>query len=189
MFVVVVVVWFCPSSSLAFLISALLVKFNASFLTPLSFYFGGYLFVHTPVFFEKYLTFLCSSIYSSFGRQLCQNCGWAVSEPYVQSHITGPPCCSDPIIWGEELYTQTGFFVPWIFADRYTHRRSLWVVSLKRPSSVDYRIKKIFSKFIFSGSYRAPKFWDHSGAFVHFFGFFFFFPIKACVISLKRPLK
>ena len=32
------------------------------------------------------------SICSSFGRQLCQNCGWAGSEPYVPSHISEPPC-------------------------------------------------------------------------------------------------
>ena len=32
------------------------------------------------------------SICSSFGRQLCQNCGWEGSELYVPSHITEPPC-------------------------------------------------------------------------------------------------
>ena len=32
------------------------------------------------------------SICSSFGRQLCQNSGWAGSEPYVPLHITEPPC-------------------------------------------------------------------------------------------------
>ena len=35
-----------------------------------------------------------TSIYSTFGRQLCQNCGWAGSELYVRSHITEHPCCS-----------------------------------------------------------------------------------------------
>ena len=54
--------------------------------------FGGYLFVHTPIFFWKILEFLGFSNCSSFGRQLCQNCGWAGSEPYVRSHITEPPC-------------------------------------------------------------------------------------------------
>ena len=51
-------------------------------------------------FFEKELDFfgirkkyfLGFSICFSFGRQLCQNCGWAGSEPYVPSHITEPPC-------------------------------------------------------------------------------------------------
>ena len=43
-------------------------------------------------FFWKILEFLCFSICSSFGIQLCQNCGWAGSEPYVRSHITEPPC-------------------------------------------------------------------------------------------------
>ena len=88
----VVVVWFCRSSSLAFLISAYLINLMHHFLLHWIICFGGYLFVHTPVFFfEKYLNFLCFSICSSFGRQLCQNCGWAGSEPYVRSHITEPP--------------------------------------------------------------------------------------------------
>ena len=48
-------------------------------------------FIH-QFFFEKYLNFLCFSICSSFGRQLCQNCGSAGSEPYVRSHITESSC-------------------------------------------------------------------------------------------------
>ena len=88
-----VVVWFCCSSSLAVLISAYLFNLMHHFLLHWVICFGGYLFVHTSVFFfEKYLNFLCFSVCSSFGRQLCQNCGWAGSEPYVRSHITGPPC-------------------------------------------------------------------------------------------------
>ena len=89
---VVVVVWFCRSSSLDFLISAYLINLMHHFLLHWVTCFRGYLFVHTPVFFEKYLNFLCFSICSSFGRQLCQKCGWSGSEPYVQSHITEPLC-------------------------------------------------------------------------------------------------
>ena len=50
------------------------------------------------------------------------------------------------LLRGEELYTQMGFFffVPWIFADRYIHRRELRLVSLESSSSVEYGIKKIF---------------------------------------------
>ena len=45
-----------------------------------------------------------------------------------------------PTLVGEELYTQMGFFVQTILADRYNHRRELRVVSLKSPSSVKYGI-------------------------------------------------
>ena len=49
------------------------------------------------------------------------------------------------LLRGEELYTQLGFFfVPWIFASRYIHRRELRLVSLESSSSVEYGIKKIF---------------------------------------------
>ena len=52
----------------------------------------GDLFVHAPFFSEKYLNFRGFSICSSYGRQLCQKCGWALSEHYVRTHITEPPC-------------------------------------------------------------------------------------------------
>ena len=48
-----------------------------------------------------------------------------------------------PTLVGDELYTQMGF-VQTILADRYNHRRELWVVSLESPSSVEYGTKKIF---------------------------------------------
>ena len=48
----------------------------------------------------------------------------------------------------EELYTQIGFFVQTIFADRYIHRRELRLVSLESSSSVEYGIKKIFFRVI-----------------------------------------
>ena len=54
------------------------------------------------------------------------------------------------LLRGEELYTQLGFFfVPWIFAARYIHRRELRLVSLESSSSVEYGIKKIFLIFVF----------------------------------------
>ena len=96
---VVVVVWFCCSSWLAFLILTYYCNLMHQFLLHWVICFGGYLIVHTE-FFEKDLDFfgirkkyfLGFSICSSFGRQLCQNCGWAGSEPYSPSHITEPPC-------------------------------------------------------------------------------------------------
>ena len=44
------------------------------------------------VFWDSQKIIFGFSICSSFGRQLCQNCGWAGSELYVRSHITEPPC-------------------------------------------------------------------------------------------------
>ena len=55
-----------------------------------------------------------------------------------------------PLSEGEELYTQMGFFVQTILADRYNNRRVLWVISLESPSSVEYGIKEIFSIFGFT---------------------------------------
>ena len=54
---IVVVVWFCRSSSLTFLISAYLIILMHQFLLHWVFCFGGCLFVHTPVFFWKLLEF------------------------------------------------------------------------------------------------------------------------------------
>ena len=53
------------------------------------------------------------------------------------------------------------FFVQSILADRYIHRRELWVVSLKSPASVEYGIKKIFQFSFFTGSYWGLKFCEH----------------------------
>ena len=54
-----------------------------------------------------------------------------------------------PLLSEEELYTQMGFFVQSILADRYIHRRELRLVSLERLSSAEYEIKKIFLIFVF----------------------------------------
>ena len=60
-------------------------------------------------------------------------------------------CCSDPLEGGGTIYSNGFFFffVQWIFADRYIHRRELRVVSLESSSSVEYGIKKIFLIFVF----------------------------------------
>ena len=44
---------------------------------------------------------------------------------------------------GEELYTQMGFFVQTILADRYIHRRELRLVSLESLSSVEYGVIEV----------------------------------------------
>ena len=50
-------------------------------------------------------------------------------------------------LWGEELYTEIGFFVQTILDDRYIHRREMSeVVSLKSSSIVEFEIEKIFLK-------------------------------------------
>ena len=41
------------------------------------------------------------------------------------------------------------FFGQAILADRYIHRREIWVVSLKSCSSVEFKIKNIFLNFVF----------------------------------------
>ena len=55
----IVVVWFCHSSSLAFLISAYLINVMHQFLLQWVIFFGGCLFVHTPVFFLKNTWIFC----------------------------------------------------------------------------------------------------------------------------------
>ena len=53
-----VVVWFCRSSSLAFLISAYLINLIYRFLLHWVICFGGYLFVHTPIFLKNTWIFM-----------------------------------------------------------------------------------------------------------------------------------
>ena len=92
--VVVVVVWFCCSFWFAFLISA----YHRNLMHQSSLHwvicFGGYLIVHTHLFFWKILgIFLFFYLFGYLlGRQLCRNCGWAGSEPHVPWHITESPC-------------------------------------------------------------------------------------------------
>ena len=68
--------------------------------------------------------------------------------------------CSDPIV-GEELYTQMGFFVQTILADRYIHRTELKLASLESSSSVEYGTKRFFLYFFSTESYRGLNFWEN----------------------------
>ena len=64
----------------------------------------------------------------------CTACIFIVPSPFV----------------GEELYTQMGFFiVQSILADRYIHRREMWVVSLESWSRVEFKNKYIIYFFVF----------------------------------------
>ena len=54
-----------------------------------------------------------------------------------------------PLVGGRNYILKWVFFVPWILADRYIHRREMCVVSLKSSSSVEFEIKKIFLNFVF----------------------------------------
>ena len=84
---VVIVVWFCCWSWLAFLIMADLINLMWWFLLQGVIFVGGDL---SYTFFWKILEFLGFSICSWFDRHLCQKCGWAGSERHVQTHITEP---------------------------------------------------------------------------------------------------
>ena len=54
-----------------------------------------------------------------------------------------------PPVGGGTIYLNGFFFVQSILADRYIHRREMWVVSLESSSSVEFETKKIFLKFVF----------------------------------------
>ena len=67
---------------------------------------------------------------------------------YRKKTVNSGHCCPDLLFrpsWGGRNYIlKWVFFVPWIFAARYIHRRELRLVSLESSSSVEYGIKKIF---------------------------------------------
>ena len=69
-----------------------------------------------------------------------------------------------------------GFFVQTILADRYNHRRELWVVSLESLSSVEYGIKKTVSILAFYSELSMFKVFvnirRNSAVFIHIFAFF-----------------
>ena len=50
---------------------------------------------------------------------------------------------------GRGTIYSNGFFVQTILADRYIHRRELWVVALESPSSGEYEIEKSFFILVF----------------------------------------
>ena len=60
-------------------------------------------------------------------------------EPNKGTHKTFkslPKLIVSTNMWGEELYTEMGFFVQTILTDRYIHRTELRLVSLESSSSV-----------------------------------------------------
>ena len=54
------------------------------------------------------------------------------------------------ILVGEEVYTQMGFFVQTILADRYNHRRELWVVSLEFDFTIDVTTRRVICTLVLS---------------------------------------
>ena len=77
---VVIVVWLCSSSWLAFLTMANLINLMQNlFLSPLSYLRWRQSFSSCTFFFKK-MNFCGFSICTSFGRHLCQKCGWAVRK-------------------------------------------------------------------------------------------------------------
>ena len=64
-----------------------------------------------------------------------------------------------PYLRGSNDLLKWDFFVETISTDRYIHRTELWVVSLKSPSSVEYRTQKIFLNFVFFKELSRFKVW------------------------------
>ena len=82
-------------------------------------------------------------IVSTFWLPLCDH-------NYVIYHFYTNIIVPTPLVGGGgTIYSNGFFFVPWILADRYIHRREMCVVSLKSSSSVEFEIKKIFLNFDF----------------------------------------
>ena len=71
-----------------------------------------------------------------------------------------------PLVGREELYTQMGFFVQTILADRYIRRRELWVLSLKSLYTLEYGIKMLFLNFIKKLVH--PRMWNSKAFFLNF---------------------
>ena len=68
-------------------------------------------------------------------------------SPLIEFKVS-PAFCSDPLVGGGTIYSN-GFFVQSILADRYIHRREMWVVASKSSSSVEIEIKIFFFNFVF----------------------------------------
>ena len=79
---------------------------------------------------------LHTSVFDYVFQVKCETCKVLLFRPHL-------------CVWGEELYTQMGFFVLSNLADRYIHRREMCAVSLKSSSSVEFEIKKIDLNFVF----------------------------------------
>ena len=63
---------------------------------------------------------------------------------HKKEFLLRPPLCGE----GGTLYSN-GFFVQTILADRYIHRRELWVKALESTYILEYRNATIFSNFVF----------------------------------------
>ena len=87
-----------------------------------------------------------------------------------------------PLVGGRNYILKWVFFVQSILADRYIHRREMWVVSLKSWSSIEFKIKKIFLFPFFSRSYRGLKFCVNTG---YLFTFSVIFQIKMFSIKIE----
>ena len=73
-----------------------------------------------------------------------------------------------PLDGGRNYILNWDFFVHTILADRYIHRRELWVLSLKNPSSLAYWITKIFWISFSRAIYQSLIFCEHTGWFALF---------------------
>ena len=96
---VVVAVWFYCSSRLTCLILAYHSNLMLQCFIPLSCLLWRLSYNSYTIFLKNTSAFLGFPknnfwVFLSVPHlvELCQNCGWARSEPYVPSHITEPPC-------------------------------------------------------------------------------------------------
>ena len=82
-----------------------------------------------------------------------------------------------PHLWGRNYILNWVFSVQTILSDRYIHRREMWAVSLKIPSSAEYGIKISFWISFFRASCRGLNFCEYYTDFRYFYSHFpEFFP-------------
>ena len=92
---VVVDVWFCRLSSLAFLILAYLINLLHHFLLHWFICFVGYIFVHTPVFLKdtwNFCVFLSVPHFVENYAKIVDERGRNITDCTRRLHITEPPC-------------------------------------------------------------------------------------------------
>ena len=61
---------------------------------------------------------------------------------WIDFQFSGQNMCSIPTCGGRNYILKWVFFVQTILADRYIHRREMWVVSLESTSSVEFETRK-----------------------------------------------
>ena len=107
-------------------------------------------------------SFACS-VFDIGGLPMCCRCSIGLNSTF----------CSDPS-WGggggggRNNILNRVFFVQKILIDRYIHRRELWVISLKSPSSLEHGIKKFFLNSVFMSELPWFKLFQKLGRFVLF---------------------